>query len=84
MQLGEVVGSATSTIKHRSFHGERMLIVQPRSADGKADGEPVLVFDRMGARRGDRVILTSDGQLLQETIGRDTPGRWSVLGLADE
>jgi ethanolamine utilization protein EutN len=83
MQLGRVIGTATATVKHATFEGERMLVVQPEGADGRPDGEPVLAFDRLGARRGDRVILTSDGALLQEQLGRTTPGRWSVLGLPD-
>ena len=49
MQLGHVVGTATSTVKHPSFQGERLLVVQLEGADGKPDGEPVLVFDRLGA-----------------------------------
>jgi ethanolamine utilization protein EutN len=83
MQLGLVLGTATSTIKHPSFQGERLLVVQLEGTDGRADGEPVLVFDRLGAGRGDRVMVTSDGQVLQEQLGRTTPGRWSVLGLPD-
>jgi ethanolamine utilization protein EutN len=83
MQLGRVVGTVTSTVKHPSFQGERMLVVQLEGVGGKPDGEPVLAFDRLGARRGDVVLLTNDGQVLQEQIGRDTPGRWSVMGLPD-
>lgn len=83
MQLGRVLGTATTTIKHPSFQGERLLVVQPEGAGGAADGDPVLAFDRLGAGRGDRVLLTSDGQLLQEQLGRNTPGRWSVMGLPD-
>ena len=83
MQLGRVIGSATSTVKHASFQGERLLIVQLQGADGRPDGEPVLAFDRMGAGRGDEVLLTNDGMTLQEQLGRSTPGRWSVMGLRD-
>jgi ethanolamine utilization protein EutN len=83
MQLGRVLGTATSTVKHPSFQGERLLVVQLEGADGRADGEPVLAFDRLGAGRGDRVLVTSDGQVLQEQLGRTTPGRWSVMGLPD-
>jgi len=83
MQLGRVVGTVISTVKHRSFQGERMLVVQLEGVGGKPDGEPVLAFDRLGAGRGDMVLLTNDGQVLQEQIGRDTPGRWSVMGLPD-
>ncbi|WP_435006815.1 EutN/CcmL family microcompartment protein [Tundrisphaera lichenicola] len=83
MQIGRVIGTATSTVKHPTFQGERMLVVQLEGTEGRADGEPVLVFDRLGAGRGDRVLVTSDGQILQEQIGRNTPGRWSVMGLPD-
>jgi ethanolamine utilization protein EutN len=78
-----VVGTATSTLKHATLRGERMLVVQLETAAGQADGEPLLVFDRLGASRGDRVIVTNDGRALQEQLGKDTPGRWSVLGLPD-
>jgi ethanolamine utilization protein EutN len=83
MQLGRVLGTVTSTVKHRSFQGERLLVVQLESIDGRVDGEPVLVFDRLGAGRGDQVLLTSDGALLQEQLGKTSPGRWSVMGLPD-
>jgi ethanolamine utilization protein EutN len=83
MQLGRVIGTATATIKHPTFEGERLLVVQLELHDGLPDGEPVLAFDRLGAGRGDAVLVTNDGQILQEMIGRATPGRWSVMGLPD-
>lgn len=83
MQLGRVIGTATATVKHPTFEGERLLVVQLVSADGRPDGEPVLAFDRMGAGRGDEVLVTNDGAVLQGMLGRDTPGRWSVMGLPD-
>ena len=83
MQLGRVVGTVTATIKHPTFQGERLLVVQLESAAGNPDGEPVLVFDRLGAGWGDLVILTNDGKAMQDLLGKNTPGRWSVLGLAD-
>lgn len=83
MQLGRVVGTVISTVKHPSFQGERMLVVQMEGVRGKPDGEPVLAFDRLGARRGDVVLVSNDGLALQEQLGRDTPGRWSVMGLPD-
>ena len=83
MQLGRVVGTATSTLKHPTFEGERLLVVQLETAAGGPDGEPVLAFDRLGARRGDVVILTNDGRALQELLGPTTPARWSILGIPD-
>ena len=83
MQIGRVLGTATTTVKHPSFQGERLLVVQLEGPEGRPDGEPVLAFDRLGAGRGDAVLVTSDGQILQEQIGKTTPGRWSVMGLPD-
>jgi ethanolamine utilization protein EutN len=83
MQLGRVLGTATATVKHTTFQGEKLLVVQLETRSGGDDGEPVLVFDRLGARRGDVVLVTNDGAVLQAMIGRDTPGRWSVMGLPD-
>jgi ethanolamine utilization protein EutN len=83
MQLGHVVGTATSTMKDPTFAGERLLVVQLETADGGPDGEPVLAFDRLGAGRGDLVMCTNDGKILQEMIGMNTPGRWSILAVPD-
>jgi ethanolamine utilization protein EutN len=84
MQLGRVIGTATATVKHPTFRGERLLVVQLQAVDGGPDGEPILAFDRLGAGRGDQVICTNDGRALQELLGALTPGRWSVLGLPDQ
>jgi ethanolamine utilization protein EutN len=84
MQFGRVIGTAISTIKHPTFQGERLLVVQLETEDGRPDGEPILALDRLGARRGDRVIASSDGRALQEILGLTTPGRWSVIGLPDQ
>jgi ethanolamine utilization protein EutN len=83
MQLGRVMGTATATVKHPTFHGERMLVVQLETVGGRPDGEPLLAFDRLGAGRGNLVLLTNDGRALQELLGQTTPGRWSVIALPD-
>jgi ethanolamine utilization protein EutN len=83
MQLGRVLGTVTTTVKHPTFQGERLLVFQLETGDGRADGEPVLAFDRLGAGRGDSVLVTSEGQILQDQVGKTTPGRWSVMGLPD-
>lgn len=85
MQLGKVIGTATSTIKHHSLEGCKLLIVQFVTADGASpDGEPVLAVDPLGAGRGDTVLLSSDGQGTRELLASDTtPVRWSVQGIPD-
>ncbi len=84
MQLGRVVGQAVSTVKHPSMQGWRLLVVQPLTADGKPDGEPLLAIDRLGAGTATRVILSNDGSGARELVGSKTsPVRWMVLGICD-
>jgi len=85
MLTGLVIGNATSTLKHPSMEGWKLLVVQPLLADGASpDGEPVLAVDSLGAGKGETVIITSDGRGTRELIGHDnTPVRWSVLGIPD-
>lgn len=85
MQLGQVVGHATATVKHPTLTGWRMLLVQPLGADDGPDGDPVLAIDDLGCRRDDRVLLSSDGKTVREMMrSNNTPVRWFVMGLADE
>jgi ethanolamine utilization protein EutN len=83
MQLGQVIGTATSTVKHPSMQGWKLLVVQFYENDGrKPDGEPVLAVDRLGAGFGDKVILSSDGKSTRELLSdKNTPVRWSVIGI---
>jgi ethanolamine utilization protein EutN len=86
MQLGMVVGTANSTIKHSSLRGQKLLIVQPLMADRKtADGDPQIAIDAVGAGKGETVMITSDGKYVREVVKQEnTPIRWSVIGIADE
>jgi ethanolamine utilization protein EutN len=85
MQLGRVVGHATATVKHSTLNGWRLLVVQMLTIDDKPDGEPVLAIDTLGAAQGSRAIVTTDAALVRELTGaRNSPIRWSVMGLADE
>ncbi len=84
MLTARVIGHATSTVKHSSMEGWKLLVVQPLMADGSPDGEPVLAVDGLGAGRRDMVIIGSDGKSTRELIGHmNTPVRWAVLGIED-
>ena len=85
MQLALVVGTANSTLKHPTLRGQKMLIVQPLMADGKApDGDPQIAVDAVGAGKGEKVMITSDGKFVREIVKHEnTPIRWSVIGIVD-
>ena len=84
MQPALVLGSTRATVKHESFHGQRLVILQPLLVNDTADGPPLLAVDSCGCRRGDRVMITSDGSYARVvTEHQNTPARWSVLGIVD-
>ena len=86
MLHARVVGTATSTVKHKSLDGWKLLVAQPLAADGQTpDGDPLLAVDSLGAGVGSLVMLTSDGRGTRELLKSDTtPVRWSVLGIDDQ
>ena len=85
MYTGVVVGSATATVKHPSMKGAKLLLVMALQGDGRSiEGDPILVVDRLGAGKGEKVIITSDGIATRELLGSDSsPVRWSVVGIED-
>jgi len=86
MYTGRVLGNATSTVKHPSMEGWKLLLVMALEADGRGiEGDPILVVDSMGAGKGDKVIISSDGLYVRQLLGtNNSPVRWSVIGIADE
>ncbi len=85
MQRALVVGTATGTIKHPSFEGWKLLVVQPLRVDGcSPDGDPLLVVDPTSATAGDVVLVTSDAPAGRRLLGDErSPVRWSVIARED-
>lgn len=85
MQLGTVIGHVTSTVKHPSLVGWRMMLVQPLNNARQPEADPVVAVDKLGSGPGTMVILNSDGKGARELIGDDkSPVRWFVIGIVDE
>jgi ethanolamine utilization protein EutN len=85
MRSGRVIGTATSTVKHPSLEGWKLLLVQPFGPDGRSpDGDPVLVVDALGAGIGQVVIISSDRKGTRELLkSNTTPASWAVIGIRD-
>jgi len=85
MQMAQVLGTATATVKHPSLTGSKLLIVQPYGVDGKTpDGLPLLAVDGVGAGEGESVMITSDGRAARAMLDAEaTPVRWTVIGIQD-
>jgi ethanolamine utilization protein EutN len=65
--------------------GQRLVIVQPIGVGDVADGPLLIAVDAQSCRKGDRVMLTSDGTYARDvTEHSGTPARWSVMGIMDD
>jgi ethanolamine utilization protein EutN len=83
--LARIDGWVTSTVKHASLSGQRLLIGQRVGTDGSDVGEPMVLVDPVGARPGSQVVVTSDGDLARQLLKDNrTPSRMVVLGIVDE
>jgi microcompartment protein CcmK/EutM len=80
MRLATIHGYVTSTVKHPSFSGYRLLIAVPESGDVA----PQIVIDNLGAAIGQRVMISSDGSESRKILGDElSPARWNVCGIID-
>jgi ethanolamine utilization protein EutN len=85
MQLGRVIGHATSTIKHPSLQGWRLVIVQPVNVQREPEADPIVAVDKLGSGLGHLVVLNTDGKAAREVVGDEkTPVRFWVSGIVDE
>ena len=85
MLLATVIGHATSTIKHESFIGWRLLIVQPLNAARMPEADPVIAIDTFGSGVGATLVICSDGKSARQPIGsQKSPVRWFVQAIVDE
>lgn len=84
MRLALIKGHATSTVKHRSLEGWRLLVAQPVDSADQPDGPPQIVLDPFGAAMHQKVLITSDGSEARKLVGSElSPARWTVLGIVD-
>lgn len=84
MLLARVKGHVTSTVKHPSLEGEKLLVVIELDSAGHTVGDPLIVVDQFGAGAGEIVMLSSDGQAARELVGDNrTPIRWFTVGIVE-
>ncbi len=80
MRLATIHGYVTSTVKHRSMEGWRLLIAVPESPDVA----PQIVLDPLGAGIGQKVLISSDGSEARKMVKDErSPARWTVMGIID-
>ena len=66
MRIAEVIGTVTLSRCHPSVTGYRWIIGAPFSAKvlllGVPDGEPLVIFDNLGAGNGQKITFAEGGE----------------------
>ncbi|KAA3609931.1 MAG: hypothetical protein D8M58_08185 [Calditrichaeota bacterium] len=85
MQICEVIGNVTSTVKNDHFIGKKIMIVQPLDLDGNAEGKDYLALDTVDAGKGDRVLVMKEGGSAQIVLqDKEIPVQALILGIIDD
>lgn len=61
MILARVVGNVIATQKERGLAGSRIMVVQPVSLEGEAQGASFLALDSVDSGSGDLVVVVQEG-----------------------
>ena len=89
MLLGDVVGRATSTVKHRSMVGYKLLVVEPFRVEAKqrkslaTTGRTFIAVDMLGAGEGDYVLITQGSSARMTPETKQLPIDTVVVGIID-
>ncbi len=84
MTLCRVVGTVVSTVKHPTYKGLKLYVVQPVDSDDRPTDPSFLAVDTVQSGPGDLVLVLSEGngarQILREKV---LPIRSLVVGIVD-
>ena len=84
MEIGKVIGTVTSTIKHETYEGKRILVVQELDTQGKPNGTVRVAIDYVGAGVGDLVLFGGAPGVAAEVFNvKKAPIRDLVMGIID-
>lgn len=84
MRLGRVVGRVVATVRAKDLDGEKLLVVQPIDAAGRAMGPTVVACDVAQSGLGDRVVWVGGREAalaLQRTF---VPVDATIVGHAEQ
>ncbi len=84
MEIGKVIGTVTATIKHETYEGKRILVVQELNLRGEPNGVVRVAIDYVGAGIGDLVLFGGAPGVAAEVFNvKKAPIRDLVMGIID-
>ncbi len=85
MFLARVEKKVISSIKHKSYCGKTVFVVQPVSPDGTAKGEEWIAMDYVGAGIGDIVVCGGAPGVAKTVFNLElAPIRTLIMAIVDK
>lgn len=80
-----MIGNVVATVKHPTYHGRRLMIVQPIDPAGSDVGASFLAIDHAQSGPGDSVLVMSEGNGVRQILGMgaQVPIRSLIVGIVD-
>jgi len=80
VRLCRVIGNVVSTVKHPSYQGQRLMVVEP-----VAGGSSFLAVDTVQSGPGDEVLVMREGNGVRQILGMGSqvPIRSLIVGIVD-
>ncbi len=84
MKLARVIGNVEGVIKHPTYAGMKMMVVQPLDEFLQEKGRTHPAIDTVGAGTGDLVLVVEEGKAAREKVGqKNVPIRTLIIGIVD-
>lgn len=84
MFLGRVAGRVWSTVKNPALHAQRLLIVQPVTAEGEPHGRQIICTDTTGAGAGELIYWCRGRESTFPFLPEEVPTDATIVGIVDE
>lgn len=84
MEIGVVIGTVVSTMKHPIYQGRKLLLVESVDLDLNPIGNTTVCVDSVDAGVGDVVLVAREGKAAGEIMGQmQIPARSIIVGVID-
>jgi ethanolamine utilization protein EutN len=84
VKLARVTGNVVATVKHATYRGHKLMVVQPIDETGKDVGEILLAVDLVQAGPGDTVLIMQEGNGVRQILKEQKlPIRSVIIGIVD-
>jgi ethanolamine utilization protein EutN len=84
MFLGRVVGTVVATVKDAALLGQRLLIVQPLTADLTETGKRIVVLDAVGVGAAELIYWCRGKESSFPFLPQEVPADNTIVGIVDE